>query len=583
MYDLAEKHLRRAIERLSAEYTRPGNTEAYYHLGLTLKGQGRFDEAYETFFRAAWDYAFSSAAHYQLAVLSCRKNSFAQALEHIDQSLNTNSRNTRAMNLKATILRKLGRYPEAMNIAKDVLSIDPLDFPAMNELYLLSGAAGKRKNEKRVLNEMTGKMRGDVQAYLELATDYMDCGFLDEAIDVLSRAADLKESSTGKYPMVYYYLGYLYEKKQMADKAEEYRRLAAQMPSDYCFPFRHESMAVLKSAIGANSSDAMAFYYLGNLMYDIQPDKAIEHWKKSAALDPKFAPTFRNLGWGYRRHEDDNKKAIGSYEKAISLKNTDATYYMELDDLYDRANTAIAKRLRSLENNNQLVESYKPLLIRKISLLIKMHKFDKAIELLVNNQFYTSEGGGRMLRDAHVDSRLLSGLRYMKQQEYSKALADFLAAGEYPENLAIEVPKKDRRAAQVAFNIAAAYSAMGNSKEASVYYNKAAETDVPSDWSQSRFYKAMALKELGQSEKADEIFEELVTAATKSLSEEGVIDFFAKFGEQESAQTQRAENHYELGLGLLGQGEIEKAKVQFEQALTFNVGHTWARYQLSEF
>jgi tetratricopeptide (TPR) repeat protein len=212
-----------------------------------------------------------------------------------------------------------------------------------------------------------------------------------------------------------------------------------------------------------------------------------------------------------------------------------------------------------------------------------MHNFDKAIELLVNNQFYTSEGGGRMLRDAHVDSRLLSGLRYMKQQEYSKAVADFLAAGEYPENLAIEVPKKDRRAAQVAYNIAAAYSAMGNAKEASVYYNRAAETDVPSDWSQSRFYKAMALKELGQSDKADEIFEELVTAAKKSLSEDGVIDFFAKFGEQESAQTQGAENHYELGLGLLGQGETEKAKVQFERALTFNVGHTWARYQLSEF
>ena len=119
--------------------------------------------------------------------------------------------------------------------------------------------------------------------------------------------------------------------------------------------------------------------------------------------------------------------------------------------------------------------------------------------------------------------------------------------------------------------------------EATVFYNKAADQDVPSDWSEARFYEGLALRELRQAEKANAIFDDLIATAEKSLSEEGVVDFFAKFGEQESAQTQRAENHYELGLGLLGQGEIEKAKVQFEQALTFNVGHTWARYQLSGF
>jgi Tfp pilus assembly protein PilF len=59
------------------------------------------------------------------------------------------------------------------------------------------------------------------------------------------------------------------------------------------------------------------------------------------------------------------------------------------------------------------------------------------------------------------------------------------------------------------------------------------------------------------------------------------VDFFAKFGEQQTRQGQRAAAHYELGLGLLGQGRVEEAKNQFQQALNFNAAHAWARYYLT--
>jgi Tfp pilus assembly protein PilF len=59
------------------------------------------------------------------------------------------------------------------------------------------------------------------------------------------------------------------------------------------------------------------------------------------------------------------------------------------------------------------------------------------------------------------------------------------------------------------------------------------------------------------------------------------VDFFAKFGEQETRQTRRAAGHYVLGLGLMGKGQIDQARNQFEQAINFNAGHTWARHWLS--
>ena len=574
MYEQAEEHLRRAIRKLSTDYTRPVNTEAYYHLGLALKGQGRLDEAYDAFYRATWDYAFHSAGYFQLATLSSRKGDFAKALEQIDQSLSTNALNTKAAGLRAAMLRKRGRPAEAAAPIHSVLTSDPLDFLAMNETYL----SRSKSVGKQVLARMKTAMRDDAQSYLELAADYMDWGLWDEAINVLQRPVRGRMQFAGTYPLVYYYLGYLYEQKGQAEKAMEQYRLAAKMPPDYCFPFRLESADVLKAAIKANPSDARAYYYLGNLLYDNQPEKAIEAWEKSASLDGTLAVVHRNLGWGYFRHDANTVKAIASYEKAVACTGRDAGYYLELDDLYERANASPEKRLKLLEDNHGLIAQRKPLLIREIALLVPLGKCDRAIDLLTNNQFYTSEGGGRELHDTYVDAHLLRGLAYMSEKQYEKALKHFQQASEYPENLAIERPENDRRGPQVAYLTGTAYAALGQAEQANKSYTQATTQEIRFGGSEARFYQAMALREVGQKEKADGIFKDMVASGTRRISGESDVDFFAKFGEQQTRQGQRASAYYELGLGLLGQGRVEEAKGQFDQALKFNAGHTWARY-----
>ena len=44
------------------------------------------------------------------------------------------------------------------------------------------------------------------------------------------------------------------------------------MPTDYVFPFQNEAIPVLRAAMRANSRDAHAPYYLGNVLFDWQPD-----------------------------------------------------------------------------------------------------------------------------------------------------------------------------------------------------------------------------------------------------------------------------------------------------------------------
>ena len=52
-------------------------------------------------------------------------------------------------------------------------------------------------------------------------------------------------------------------------------------------------------------SDPRAPYYLGNLLYDLQPERAIAEWEKARALDPGFARVHRNLAFAYARARGD--------------------------------------------------------------------------------------------------------------------------------------------------------------------------------------------------------------------------------------------------------------------------------------
>jgi len=578
LYQKAEAHLRRAVKRMTTDYTRPMDTESLYHLGLALRAQEQWDEAYDVLYKASWDQAFHAAAYFQLASLSCRRDDLTQALEQITNSLATNARNNRGKSLKASILRRLGKYRLAERLCQGVLAADPLDFYALNECMLAQQQGAKQGAARQSLRQLKTRMRDDVQAYLELASDYMACGFNDEAIDILSRV----DGTQGQgHALVAYYLGYLHQQKHMHDRARAYYAQAATRPYDYCFPFRQESARILRVVIADQPQEARAHYYLGNLLYDSQPDRAITLWEKARSLEPSLGVVHRNLGWGYQRRQGQVDAAIASYEKAIARRADDPRFYLELDDLYERANREPAQRLAMLDRNPAIVSQRKDLLIRRISLLIQNARYDQAIEQLSNNRFFISEGGGRELGDAYVDAHVLRGLARLKQAQAQAALQDFQAAGQYPENLSQESVRNERRMAQIQFSQAQARYGLGDTARAREEYSDIIKLESRRNSPATRFYQALAHRALGQEDKARDIGDALVSQATRRIQGEGDIDFFAKFGEQATRQAQRADAHYLLGLGLLLQGKTDEAKNQFSQAVNYNKGHVWARYQLS--
>ena len=153
--------------------------------------------------------------------------------------------------------------------------------------------------------------------------------------------------------MVYYYLGYFADKLGNAERPPGITSKPASLPPDYVFPFQNEAIEVLRRAMTANPRDARAPYYLGNVLYDWQPEEATRMWEKSAALDPSFAITHRNLATAYMHQASgaDIDKAIAELELAVSREPKYALHFTELDELYEQAGVPLEKRLALSEEN----------------------------------------------------------------------------------------------------------------------------------------------------------------------------------------------------------------------------------------
>lgn len=562
LYERAAHHFRRALVRPTQGYTRPADARARYYLGLALKALGQIPEAEKDLYRASWDLAFQSAACLELAELSCLNRDYNAALERIERSLSTNRLNRRARDNRIAILRHLGRTGQARDAARRALADDPLDFRARNELALLLRKGPHSAGAQGVLDTLRVLMRDDVQNYLELAAAYGRLAMWSEALEILRRPLEAGMEPAGGYPMLHYTLGYYSSKTGDRSAAERHCGIGAAAAPDYCFPHRLESIEVLKNAITINAKDARARYYLGNLLYEIQPEAATAAWERAAELDRSFAPVHRNLGWAAYYYSKDIQGAISHYERAIAVNPHDPRLFSELDRIYQAGNTDPEKRLAMLSGHHDTVVRSNGSFVREIMVQVLTGHYDRAIGFLDDHYFHVREGGGE-IHDVFMDVHLLRGLDFLHDGEPDKALSDFVRAGEYPDNLSVGIPRRDRRAPQVAFCAGLACEAIGDAATAGVWYRRSAEAEHTAHWPETRFYQGLALVKLGEPEKAGEIFDAVLEQGRDMLSRGREMDFFAKFGERESETARQARAHYLTALGHCGLGESGRT----EQAL----------------
>jgi tetratricopeptide (TPR) repeat protein len=589
-YDEAEGYLRAAVDRVTAQHTTPKDAEPLYYLGVVLNMQRKFDEAVDVLSRATWNAEWKAAAHFSLAELATLRGDLETALSHVDRSIAANALNIRALTLRASLLRHVGRRDDAVHVLEHARDFtDPLDVRLLAERWLLSG-------ESDAGADLDLTLRDHSATGLETAVEYMNAGLWADAAALLDRQAAASEDAGSVSPMVYYYRGFVAEALGASEEAVQHYHTAKALPPDYVFPFQQEAVAVLRRAIEASPDDARARYYLGNLLFDWQPEEAVRLWEESASLDHTFPIVFRNLAlaWSHRGGQGSLDSAIALMETAVSLSDSYPIHFFELDRLYEAAGRSPELRLEMLELHLASIIQRDDATARVINLKIVTGKADEAIELLSGRVFDIWEGGARFNPgDAWTNAHLIRGRQHLRAGAFDDAAEDFEAALIFPANLrAQESGNMAPRLAEVTYWIGIAHEAMGDAGRAEEIWRRITTLEfqpprggrtMSVNQGAQLYHQARSLEKLGLEEEAAGIFRELRWAGEALQADTPeAVGYFSSFGQRQSQRVTLASAHYLTGLGHLGLGQLEVARNQFESALDASPDHLGARMALSE-
>ncbi len=541
-----------AIKRLTSRNQHPTDTEAFYLKGLALTYLERYDEAYDIFYRAAWNYTHRSAAMYELACLDCRKGDYVAALEKLDESVGLNKGHTNAQNLKAAIKRHLGCECAAA-CAEANTKDDLLDLFALIEYSYHADMDARLMQFCRKADNL-----------IDVAADYMKAGFYEDALYALDLADDA-------YPMVNYYKAYCQHK--LGKNGAALARAADLLETGYCFPNRNEDIAVLKYACEVWDAPN-AHYYLGCLCYDrFRYTDAAKEWEVCVTLNPSHGKAWRNLSLYYFDKAGDAQKAKLAMENALQYKGDDPRLLLEYQQLLKNMNRSVDERLAVYDKYPELLAERDDCYLDKLTLICQKGDFQTAIDMAKYKRFHIYEGGEGKLTKQHAWMHTLFAIELADGGEEAKAERMYFDGVNMPKSYG-EAKTFFNQEAHIFYFLGKLYEKQGRGEAAEKAYKEAAVYKAAV--SELSLFRALALVKLGDTSGAQQVLDEMVASADNFIVNKDLRTYYGVGSpspmpfEYNIEKTNLTEGHILKAFALLGFGKQDEAEQAIAVARELN-------------
>lgn len=412
-------HLMRFAEAerlLSAALAQVSNDEeTHYYLGLALIRLGRPAEAKVQFMRALVFRSFRPAAALQLARMAARRGDFAEALAKVRLALNESAPAANSGWLEVALLKKLGKQEEAERQLRKWLAADP----ANSLLRLESQNPGPA---------LWAHLGAEPDRVLEIVTEYLEAGFVKEAIALLERQYPDVDAATTEpgavrpqaNPMIAYYRGYCRQLLGTSGKADF--DAASAMSTLYVFPSRPGAVDVLIAALKANPRDAAAHHLLGLLQMSVgMTQEALRSWETARSINPRIPVLHRNLGQTLLRVSRDPAKAAAVLREGLDADPSNAELYSGLDQSLTLLRRPAAERVAVFQKYPNPASMPAPLVYSQALSLAEAGRFDEA-EKLFQGRFFPREEGGTNVRQVYLEIKLQRALAAARAGRTAEAL-----------------------------------------------------------------------------------------------------------------------------------------------------------------
>tara|TARA_R110001606_G_scaffold217900_1_gene365747 strand:- start:26 stop:1444 length:1419 start_codon:yes stop_codon:yes gene_type:complete len=420
---------------------------------------------------------------------------------YANKALDYNSYNLNARKIKLLLQSKNNRS-NAFNVEyEELIKIDPLNHFALIESQFLSGRTPLIM-PKEISNEFPD------ESILELVIYYKEMGLVSEAMEILK----LSRTSNAK---IHLWAAYLTQ-DMAAGPNNEYLAKAIAAPVDFVFPYRPETIAVLKWAISQNANWKFKYYLAQNYMAVGQKALGLQ-LLKDCGNEPdsdifyRFrARMFENED--YVANEKDYLKALQINSSDWKLKEEVVQFYLDnnkIEQAYKLAKKSYAK----YPNNANI-----GLIYAKSSLL--NDQYGKTIEVLKDIMILPFEHASES-KKIYTEAHMLMALDNMKAKNYKRAISFLEASKEWPENLGVGKPfHPDERLQD--YLLAVNFEMLRDSKKSEAlltgilsYQNNNNQKVV----SPNELFELLSLKKLGRSAELESAINRITNIKTSAMGE----------------------------------------------------------------
>lgn len=394
----------RAIESLTRFNARTESGRARYLKALALLGLERYDEAYDSFYRAAWCFDSAAAAYLHLGLIDLRRGDYARAEEHFRCSLNGNGTSVVAEPFLG-YARALAGKDDAASYYRSALEKDKLNLYALSFVALSNGSCA----------EFCQKLQTDLtQVMLDLSEYLLEAGLVREWLALVKGVEEHRPLGASVQYLV----------SALTGERAVYAEVGIAYPS------RLIEMKALERVCRNDPADGRAAYLLGCLFYGKgRQSEGARAFERVAALTGDYAAlrscAVARYRFGDKAGAREAMRLAAEKSKGKQITFESAYLMFKTGEAPERVAEFI--RSRGYDRDDLAVE-----LARAYNLCGKPLQ---ALDVLLARNFVACEGGEHYIADQYMFAYYLLGKERFLAGDYEGARSQFLKAQTLPQSL----------------------------------------------------------------------------------------------------------------------------------------------------